>query len=131
MKYGVRRRDAAERDVIAAFEAGGASVLQLTGRDVPDLLVGYAGQTRAVEVKTNRAKLRPGQAQLAKAWQGSPILVVRTPAQARKWLRTWAEDSKHARIEFPRGGSWQALEDEAEARDAPLPAGKDTEAGGA
>ena len=151
MKYGVRRRDTAEAGVIAALREAGATVLQLTGRDVPDLLVGFAGQTHAVEVKTNRAKLKPGQARLAAEWRGSPIAVARTPAQARKLLALWRDRrptlgtllrAEHEALGRTRidgdgrsacregcgcgergGGSWGALE--AHERPPPLRAGKD------
>lgn len=89
--YGNGRRDEVEPGVIKAFEAGGATVKQLSGKDVPDLLVGYLLETHLVEVKTNRAKLRDGQAQFARTWLGSPVVVARTPAQARKWLTVWRQ----------------------------------------
>jgi hypothetical protein len=85
------RRDDAEPAVVKAYEAGGASVKKISGKDVPDLLVGFLSETHLVEVKTNRAKLRDGQAEFARTWLGSPVVVARTPAQARKWLAVWRE----------------------------------------
>jgi hypothetical protein len=128
--YGARR-DESEAGVVRAFETGGASVKKINGKDVPDLLVGFLRETHLVECKTNRAKLRDGQVTFTRTWLGSPVIVVRTPAQARKWLAVWRERAESTRITFPRGGSWQALEDESDSRDAPLPAGKDLEKGGA
>jgi len=95
--YGLGRRDAAEPEVIAAFRSGGASVQQLSGRDVPDLLVGYLGVTRLVEVKTNRATLKPGQRRWAETWLGEAPCVARTAPQARKLLNVWAERGRPAR----------------------------------
>jgi hypothetical protein len=85
------RRDDAEPSVVEVFEAGGATVWKIAGKDIPDLLVGYLGVNHAVEVKTSNAKLRPGQSKCHGAWTGEPPVVARTPAQARKWLRIWAE----------------------------------------
>ena len=95
------RRDSAEPGVKDAFEAGGADVAQLSGKDIPDLLVGYLGVNHAVEVKTNNAKLREGQRRWHQEWSGERPVVARTPAQARKWLRKWADEAKrtHATIE--------------------------------
>jgi hypothetical protein len=102
------RRDDAEPGVVRAFEAGGASVKKLSGKDVPDLLVGFLMETHLVEVKTNRAQLRRGQAEFARRWLGSPVVVARTPGQARKWLAVWRERAQ------PRvgGGSWAGLEEQ-------------------
>ena len=88
-RAGGGRRDASEPEVILAFETGGASVQQLTGKDVPDLLVGYRGVNHAVEVKTNNAALRPGQRTWRDDWRGEPPVVARNRAQAKKWLRMW------------------------------------------
>lgn len=115
--YGKRRRDKSEPGVIEAFRSAGASVLQLTGKDVPDLAVGWAGQTWLVEVKSDQAKLRPGQERLAKEWRGSPIAVARTPAQARALLKRWTARATslssllRAQRDAAGGGRDQAWED--------------------
>ncbi len=118
LKYGVRRRDKAEPGVIAAFKAAGATVLQLTGRDIPDLAVGAFGVTYLIEVKTDNAKLRPGQKRLCAEWNGSPIEVVRTPAQARKCIAVWREQEgttlaavlRSQEAEAVRAGAWAGPE---------------------
>jgi hypothetical protein len=109
--YGNGRRDEAEPGVVKAFEAGGATVKKLSGKDVPDLLVGFLRETHLVEVKTNKAKLRDGQAEFARTWLGSPIVVARTPAQARKWLAVWRE-----RREPAPAVNWDDAVEQAEAR---------------
>ncbi len=83
------KRDDAEPEVIRAFESGGASVTKLVGKDIPDLLVGFLRETHLVEVKTDNARLRDGQKRWAETWLGSPPVVARTAAQARKWLAVW------------------------------------------
>lgn len=99
--YSTGRRDESEAAVIRALRAGGATVYQLSARDVPDLLVGYRGVTRLVEVKTDRAKLRPGQAAFALRWLGAPPVVCRTAPQAVALLRKWETESQETRISFP------------------------------
>jgi len=96
--YGIGRRDKMEPEVIKAFKAGGASVQQLSGRDVPDLLVGYLGVTHLVEVKTDRAGLKPGQKRWADEWRGERPVVARTAPQAWKLVRIWREARAWARL---------------------------------
>jgi hypothetical protein len=96
------KRDDAEPGVVLAFLSDGASVDKLPGGNGrPDLLVGYRGRSHLVEVKTNRAQLRPGQKQWAERWCGEAPVVARTPAQARKWLAIWREQADSTRIHFP------------------------------
>jgi hypothetical protein len=106
------RRDDAEPGVVKAFEAGGATVKKLSGKDVPDLLVGFLRETHLVEVKTNKAKLRDGQAEFARTWLGSPVVVARTPAQARKWLAVWRE--RVTRADPPPPVCWDDAVEQAE-----------------
>ena len=82
------KRDDSEREVIDTLEAGGATVQQLSGEDVPDLLVGLRGVNFLIEVKTGNAKLKPGQAKWHEGWGGAKVEVVRNAAQARKFLLT-------------------------------------------
>ncbi len=114
--YATGKRDEAEPAVVRAFENGGAMVAKLSARDLPDLLVGFLGVTHLVEVKTNRARMRNGQETFAKKWLGSPVVVARTAAQARKWLAVWRErptlgDVLRAQQETRGGGVDQAPED--------------------
>ena len=121
--YSKGRRDESEAAVVKAFRDGGATVYQLSARDVPDLLVGYCGVTRLVEVKTDRAKLRPGQAAFSLRWLGAPPVVCRTAPQAVALLRKWETESQETRISFPRVemvNSW----DEVWSTTAPQTSGK-------
>jgi hypothetical protein len=88
------KRDDAEAAVMHGFLDEGAkhsvvSLTQLSGKDLPDLLVGFLGVNHVVEVKTGNARLRPGQISWAELWCGEKPVVARTEAQARKWIRTW------------------------------------------
>ena len=134
--YRLDRRDSAEPEVVAVFLKAGATVVRHSGRDEPDLFVGYRGVWHAVEVKTDRAGLRPGQHAWAEACSGEPPSVARTAPQARKLLRMWHEAGRPSNVTTGqrralaaplRGGSWSAAE-EAE-REAVSPCGgKDPEA---
>jgi hypothetical protein len=70
------KRDKNEPDIIAALLAAGASVSQLSGKGLPDLLVGY-GDNYLLEVKNpDGGKLQPDQVLFVKGWKGRPVAVV-------------------------------------------------------
>lgn len=88
-------RDKAESGIIKALRAVGATVHQLSGKDIPDLLVGYKGLTYLLEVKsvlmntrkdgytrTTRTAVSKGQVDFATAWRGGPVRHVTTPEEA-------------------------------------------------
>lgn len=75
--------DANQPDIVAALRAIGASVQSLaaTGKGVPDLLVGWRGQTYLIEVKDgalppSARKLTPDQEAWHAAWTGKPVTVI-------------------------------------------------------
>jgi Holliday junction resolvase len=72
--------------VVERLRQLGASVARVSGEDTPDLLVGWRGRTYLAEVKTGKAKLKPGQAEFARTWRGSPVATLRTPQEATDWL---------------------------------------------
>jgi hypothetical protein len=82
------RRDDGEVDIIAALRAAGASVTQISGKGVPDLLVGFRGATYLCEVKApvgprggasrSGQKLAASQKKFKAEWRGSPVHVVRS-----------------------------------------------------
>lgn len=76
-----KRRDENERGIIDALRAVGATVEQLSGPNVPDLLVGYRGANWLFEVKTAKGKESDGQKSWSLGWMGT-VYVVRTPEQA-------------------------------------------------
>jgi hypothetical protein len=83
------RRDVTEPPIVKAFRDGDATV-EFLGSPV-DLLVGFLGETHLVEVKTSNEGLTEEQMRFRERWKGKPPVEVRTPAQARKWLRVWSE----------------------------------------
>lgn len=84
--YVNKRRDANEPAIIAALRAVGATVEQLSGPDVPDLLVGFARRTWLAEVKTTKGKLRPGQERWIQTWRGDDVHVLREPADGLEMI---------------------------------------------
>lgn len=76
------KRDDNEAAIIAALMAVGCSVTQLSGTDIPDLLVGYKGNTYLLEAKQRLGKLTSGQETWHRSWRGGPLGIVRTPQAA-------------------------------------------------
>lgn len=80
-----RRVDANQAEIVAYWREVGATVILLhtVGRDCPDVLVGYGGQTYLAEIKVARTgRLTAGQRTLQMTWRGGPIATVRTRADA-------------------------------------------------
>jgi hypothetical protein len=86
------KRDASEPAIIEALRDVGASVVQLSGKDMPDLLVGFQDTTILIEVKTGKGKLRQGQSTFADTWRGGTIGVARTPDEALILIGAIADD---------------------------------------
>lgn len=132
-----QRRDNSEAGIIARLRAFGATVTQIDGRNVADLLVAYKGSWGVAEVKTGRAKLKPGQ-EAWRASQAAPVAILRTPEEAEAWLRSWHPTEREiasaidGRDSYPTvrpgntGTAWGDAWDETR---EPLTAGKDLTAG--
>lgn len=81
------KRDAVEADIIEALKVRGWSVLQVSVKDGPDLFAakqvrvygreGVASwmRTVAIEVKTGKKKLRPGQEAFRRNWAGEYVVL--------------------------------------------------------
>ncbi len=99
------QRDENEPKIITALKAAGASVYKVSGKRIPDLLVGYLGETFLLEVKNSAAKLpsvaigkratlpggewegfdpalRKSQAEFFRDWEGKPAVIIRTVHEA-------------------------------------------------
>lgn len=87
------KRDSNEPAIIKALELCGASVQQLSGKGVPDLLVGIGGTINAlVEVKDpKKGKLTPDQLDWHETWNGAPVKVLTSADQAVEWLENLRE----------------------------------------
>ena len=94
-------RDKNEPEIVHALRQVGAYVALINGTGVPDLLVGYKGETFLLEVKlplleahtptgkvrTDKARmkgreLKPAQEHFFSAWRGGHVCLVRTIRQA-------------------------------------------------
>lgn len=86
------KRDANEPEIIAALKAAGCSVQQLSGKGIPDLLVGMTEYYELtcpdgtvnfdrrivnllMEVKAPKAKLTEDQATWHSEWRGQVVIV--------------------------------------------------------
>jgi hypothetical protein len=83
------KRDTSEASIIEYLRAAGWSVLPISVKDGPDLVIGRQTKTAGginllVEVKTGNRKLRVGQQKWADAWLGHPPYVLRDVADAEK-----------------------------------------------
>lgn len=78
------RVDGNHTAIVAALRQAGCSVLDLRslGHGTPDLLVGFRGRDRLLEVKTARGRVLEAQKGFAASWQGRPVAVVRSVDQA-------------------------------------------------
>lgn len=78
--------DANQTEIVAALSRVGASVqsLHTVGRGVPDLLVGFRGQTYLLEVKNRdgKNKIEETQKEWHRSWKGTPALIVESVEQA-------------------------------------------------
>lgn len=97
-----KKRDANEGEIVEALEAVGATVTKLGDAGVPDLLVGYRGESTLIEVKdpaqskkAYRAGAGGGREELTEAqrkwwalpWAGGRRAVVYTAAEALAFVR--------------------------------------------
>ena len=79
-----RKRDANERDIIIALRARGATVEQLDGYGVPDLLVAFRGRLYLLEVK------EPSRVDGKAHKRSDSKYPELTPAQVR-WWSAWSD----------------------------------------
>jgi hypothetical protein len=86
------KRDQSEAEIVSYLRKAGWSVLLLSVRNGPDLCIGHqtatGGINLLVEVKTGKRKLRPGQVQWGRDWQGHPPYVLRDVADAEALTRS-------------------------------------------
>lgn len=81
------KRDGNEETIVSALLAGGCSVIRLSQRGVPDLLVGFEDRrtgaltTILIEVKEPKGKLTPDQIDFMTNWNGQ-VAIVRTVEDA-------------------------------------------------
>jgi Holliday junction resolvase len=83
------KRDGNELAIVALLEAGGFHVARVSGKGIPDLLVSRRPDfLRLVEVKNPKGKNKESsdQAKFREAYQGPPIITLRTAEDARLFM---------------------------------------------
>ena len=78
------RRDVNEAEIVDALVKVGASVVRLSSKGVPDLLVGYAGITYLLEVKQPGEQLTGDQVLWHARWRGERPTIVTSIEQAKR-----------------------------------------------
>ena len=82
------RVDENQSDIVAALRAIGATVRVISqGDGIPDLLVGFRGQTFLLEVKDGKKppsarKLTPAEQKFFDEWRGGSLAIVNTVDEA-------------------------------------------------
>jgi hypothetical protein len=91
--------DENHQEVVLALRTAGATVhsLAAVGKGVPDLLVGYRGQTFLMEIKDGRKspserKLTEPQIQWHAVWKGGPLAIVENSVQALQMIGATPND---------------------------------------
>lgn len=80
--------DENQSDIVAALRAIGATVRVISqGDGIPDLLVGFRGQTFLLEVKDGKKppsarKLTPAEQKFFDEWRGGTLVIVNTVDEA-------------------------------------------------
>lgn len=83
------RKDANAKEIVDHLRAIGVKVFILNDPDIGDLLTGYRGVLRILEIKDgakppSRRKLRPGQKNFHEEWRDFPIFKVENCDEALK-----------------------------------------------
>lgn len=82
MRKYAAKRDGNEKAIIQALTHVGASVTQLSAKGIPDLLVGFRGETYLFETKNKYGKLTDDQIAFMDTWRGKPVVIVKTVKEA-------------------------------------------------
>ena len=86
-----RQADSNHAVIVAAFKQMGVSVvdMRLVGKGACDLLCGYLGRDRMVEVKPPGKSPTANQEAFYKAWRGARPLVIHSIEEAAQAVRLW------------------------------------------
>ena len=92
-KY-ARRVDDNQNEIVAALRACGATVRIISqGGGIPDLLVGYRGNTILIEVKDgskvpSAQKLTEAEQEFFDTWRGGTVVIINSVDKALDLLKT-------------------------------------------
>ena len=83
------KRDANEPEIINALTQAGATVWQLSGAGIPDLLVGFRGTTYLIDVKNlggRGQRLTDDQKTFFEDWRGGKAGIAMTIGEALRFI---------------------------------------------
>lgn len=90
------KRDANEPEIINALVQAGASVSKLSAEGVPDLLIGFRGETYLIDVKAKKGTLTDAQRVWFEDWRGGKAGVARTITEALVFVGAMEPDWRGA-----------------------------------
>ena len=99
----MRRRgrvDANHASIVALLRSFGCSVISTAGvgDGFPDVLVGFQGVTRLIEIKDgekspSKRRLTPDEEDWHSTWQGDPVCILESLRDAEELVRKWYRDA--------------------------------------
>lgn len=94
MVYRAKNVDKNQAEIVHALRQVGATVVLMheAGEGIPDLLVGYRGETYLVEIKSKSGKLNERQQLWHSLWTGKPVRIVRSIEEALSAIRCTDDD---------------------------------------
>jgi hypothetical protein len=95
------KRDTSEPAIVDALRACGFSVVRLSAKGCPDLLVGRGGITRVIEVKTGTEQLNDAQRAWWASWN-SPAIILRTVEDVPRLAKYWHLTDWHLLTQLER-----------------------------
>tara|TARA_R100001086_G_scaffold247196_1_gene180856 strand:+ start:305 stop:622 length:318 start_codon:yes stop_codon:yes gene_type:complete len=97
-RYG--RVDANHADIVDLLRRYGCSVFSTAGvgDGFPDLVVGFRGVTRLIEIKDgekspSRRRLTDDEEEWHATWRGDPVCIIESLCDADALVRTWHRDA--------------------------------------
>lgn len=84
-----KRVDRNHGRIVQSLRLMGASVFSLAalGKGVPDICIGFQGNTMLAEIKTKTGKLNALQHNWHDSWRGQQVVVLRTSADVEQLLQ--------------------------------------------
>lgn len=83
------KRDATEPAIVEALRRCGWSVQPISVADAPDLILGKCGRTYLAEVKTAKGRVKPGQAEWHRKWEGADVVILRSVDDALRFEQVY------------------------------------------
>jgi hypothetical protein len=88
------KRDLSEQPIIQALRLCGWSVQPISVPNAPDLILGKLGRTYLAEVKTGKGKVKPGQAEWHRKWEGADVVILRSVDDALRFEQTYGRGTQ-------------------------------------